>query len=173
MKQQIAFQDTEYNQQLSSAFGQFLYSHLQQISPTEAEAQDLEKKAQDQLLKVLEEGKANRTNVATLFGLAVTTLIATLRQAKQQQADRPLVWVELPALNCDDPQRLMQQLQEALTRLPEQRRRAVQLHLSGLTSAEIATLFDWSEAKARQKVEQGLHTLRKVLQKAGIDYEID
>jgi DNA-directed RNA polymerase specialized sigma24 family protein len=57
--------------------------------------------------------------------------------------------------------------------LPDNRRRAVGLHLEGLTSQEIADLLGWSEPKARNLVYRGLKDVREQLQAEGIDYEID
>jgi len=57
----------------------------------------------------------------------------------------------------------------ALTRLPENRRVAVGLHLRGLTTSEIGNLLQWSEPKARNLVHRGLKDLRAVLRSMGIE----
>ena len=60
-------------------------------------------------------------------------------------------------------------IREALARLPENRRRAVGLHLQGFTSTEIGRLLDWSEPKARNLTHRGLKDLRRLLKPEGID----
>jgi RNA polymerase sigma factor (sigma-70 family) len=58
----------------------------------------------------------------------------------------------------------------ALTRLAENRRVAVGLHLQGFTTTEIGNLLGWSEAKARNLVHRGLKDLRRELAAAGMEY---
>ena len=48
--------------------------------------------------------------------------------------------------------------------LPANRRRAVGLYLHGWSTAEVATILGWSEAKARNLVYRGLADLRAKLQ---------
>jgi RNA polymerase sigma factor (sigma-70 family) len=64
-------------------------------------------------------------------------------------------------------------VQAALSRLSDNRRRAVGLYLEGMTSQEIATLLGWSEPKARNLLYRGLSDLRAQLRAEGIEYEID
>jgi DNA-directed RNA polymerase specialized sigma24 family protein len=65
---------------------------------------------------------------------------------------------------------LRRQINLALAQLPENRRRAVGLHLQGLTTAEIGALLGWSEPKARNLVHRGLKDLRQSLRASGIEY---
>ena len=59
-------------------------------------------------------------------------------------------------------------IQETMRRLPDNRRRAVGLHLRGFTSTEIGCLLGWSEPKARNLTHRGLKDLRALLQMEGI-----
>ena len=68
---------------------------------------------------------------------------------------------------------LRDKVEAALEALGDNRRRAVQLHLEGMTTAEIGALLGWSEAKARNLVYRGLADLRESLRAGGIDYETD
>ena len=70
-------------------------------------------------------------------------------------------------------QELIEKVEAALAHLSENRRTAVELHLEGMTSQEIADLLDWSEAKARNLTYRGLKDLRKQLRAEGVEYEID
>ena len=60
-------------------------------------------------------------------------------------------------------------IETALARLAENRRRAVGLHLKGLTTHEIGALLEWTEPKARNLVHRGLKDLRVALQALGIE----
>jgi RNA polymerase sigma factor (sigma-70 family) len=51
----------------------------------------------------------------------------------------------------------------ALSRLADNRRRAVGLHLRGFTSMEIGALLGWTEPKARNLTYRGLSDLRALL----------
>jgi RNA polymerase sigma factor (sigma-70 family) len=70
-------------------------------------------------------------------------------------------------------QRLKGILRVALARLPENRRRAVGLHLQGFTTTEIGQLMQWSEPKARNLVYRGLDDLRSQLRAQGFEYETE
>jgi RNA polymerase sigma factor (sigma-70 family) len=70
-------------------------------------------------------------------------------------------------------QQLIALVQTILERLPENRQRAVRLHLQGLSTMEIAELMVWSEGKARNLVYRGLDDLRRYLRAHGVDYEVE
>jgi RNA polymerase sigma-70 factor (ECF subfamily) len=72
-----------------------------------------------------------------------------------------------------DCQQLIAILRATLARLPENRRRAVGLHLQGFTTTEIGELMHWSEAKARNLVYRGLDDLRSQLRAQGFEYETE
>ena len=172
MKQSSAVQGEQRIQQTSQAFGRFLRQAIEQNCPHEFASQldALETTAQTQLHSAL----SNANGDDSLYRQAVAAALTTVREAKQQSADQSFVWVEwgdtkLPA----DPQQLAQTVQEALAQLPDNHRRAVNLHLAGMTMSEIGELLGWSEKKTRQHVERGVRALRKMLHAAGIEYEID
>ena len=68
---------------------------------------------------------------------------------------------------------LLEKIGAALAKLPDNRRRAVKLHLHGMTPSEIGNLLGWSEAKARNLVYRGRSDLADALKKMGIECEID
>jgi RNA polymerase sigma-70 factor (ECF subfamily) len=57
----------------------------------------------------------------------------------------------------------------ALARLAANRRRAVKLHLQGMSFQEVARLLGWTDAKARNLVYRGLEDLRRELRRLGIE----
>jgi DNA-directed RNA polymerase specialized sigma24 family protein len=102
----------------------------------------------------------------------VMVTLEALREAKKQSGDKVVVDEET-ARSAEEQRIRWTTLQASLSQLPETRRRAVALHLSGLAPLEIADLLQWSEAKTRKQIERGLQILRTKLQAAGIEYEID
>jgi RNA polymerase sigma factor (sigma-70 family) len=62
----------------------------------------------------------------------------------------------------------VRKIDRAMTRLAENRRRAVGLHLRGMTTREIGRMLGWSEPKARNLVHRGLRDLRGHLRSEGI-----
>jgi DNA-directed RNA polymerase specialized sigma24 family protein len=57
--------------------------------------------------------------------------------------------------------------------LATRRRRAVGLHLQGLSASEVGRVMGWSEPKARNLVYRGLKDLRRELKEMGIDHDVD
>lgn len=172
MKQASAMQGEQRIQQTSQAFARFFRQTIARLCPQEFASQldALEKSAQGQMQAAL--NKANGDE--SLDRTAVAAALATVREAKQQRANQSFVWVDLTETTLPaDPHDLAQTVQESLAQLPDNRRRAVSLHLTGMTIAEIAGLLGGSESKARQQVERGLRDLRKTLHAAGIEYEIN
>ena len=172
MKQPSAIQGEERIQQTSQAFGRFLRQALERLCPNEyiSQLDELEKSAQDQMHSTLNKSNGD----GSLKRQAVAAALATVRVAKQQRANQSFVWVDLDETKLPaDSQQLAQTVQEALAKLPDKRRRAVNLHLAGMTILEIGELLGWGESKAKRQVEQGLRDLRTTLRTAGIEYEID
>jgi RNA polymerase sigma-70 factor (ECF subfamily) len=66
---------------------------------------------------------------------------------------------------------LLVHVRSCMAGLGDNRRRAVGLHLQGFTTREIGGLMGWTEAKARNLVYRGLHSLRERLKAEGIEYE--
>jgi RNA polymerase sigma factor (sigma-70 family) len=64
----------------------------------------------------------------------------------------------------------VRKIDRAMTRLAENRRRAVGLHLRGLTTREIGSMLGWSEPKARNLVHRGMRDLRGHLRSEGIAF---
>ena len=172
MKQPSAIQGEQRIAQLSQAFGRFFRQAVERICPHEfgAQLEPLEKSAQDHLHSALSHANGNES----LYRQAVAAALTTIREAKQQTAEQSFVWVDLNETKLPaHPHQLAQTIQEALAKLPDNRRRAVSLHLAGMMMTELAELLGWGEKKARQQVERGLHDLRKTLHAAGIEYEVE
>jgi RNA polymerase sigma factor (sigma-70 family) len=65
---------------------------------------------------------------------------------------------------------LLEKIERAMARLPENRRLAVGLYLKGMTTQEVGDLMGWSEPKARNLAYRGLSDLREQLRAEGIEY---
>ena len=65
---------------------------------------------------------------------------------------------------------LIAKIEQALSRLQENRKLAVGLYLKGMSTEEISELLGWSEAKARNLAYRGLKDLRDQLRAEGIEY---
>ncbi|HSE98306.1 MAG TPA: RNA polymerase sigma factor, partial [Blastocatellia bacterium] len=121
-----------------------------------------------------------------IYRIAVTTTIDAVRRVMARREEQLLLEpgvdtqdavISLEAPSEESPDRIaerrqvMQKVEAAIAHLTENRRTAVELHLQGMTSQEIADLMDWSEPKARNLVYRGLNDLRERLREEGIDYE--
>src|SRR6185436_7826658 len=119
-----------------------------------------------------------------LYRIAATAAIDAMRRVRARR-EHPLVVAATedaasedlaidPASPSRSPEQLAsdhelsRQIQDAVARLSENRRRAVGLHLRGFTSREIAGLLGWSEPKARNLTHRGLKDLRVLLADEGI-----
>ena len=120
-----------------------------------------------------------------IYRIAATTTIDAVRRVKRRREDQLRVEGEetdvaatpLPPDLEKSPEKLFRRkeiveaVQEGLRRLQENRRRAVGLHLQGMTTEEIARMAGWTEPKARNLVYRGLADLRVELRGMGVDVE--
>jgi RNA polymerase sigma factor (sigma-70 family) len=119
----------------------------------------------------------------------VTSTLDAIRRVKSKREDQ-LLLADEEEEEAGEPQRLvagpehapdlqaerrllMRKIEAALATMPENRRRAVGLHLQGMTKQEIGDLLGWTESKARNLVYRGLQELREQLRAEGVDYEGD
>ncbi|RME48130.1 MAG: sigma-70 family RNA polymerase sigma factor [Chloroflexi bacterium] len=172
-------------------YGRFLRHTIVQLCPKDLGIQfdDIEQEARLRLWRALQRGKEIRDVASYIYRVAVTTTIDAVRRVKarreeqlqlaeeveagEKQMDPVLVDRRTPPELVAERRQVMRKVEAALSRLPDNRRRAVGLHLMGLTSQEIAELLGWSEPKARNLVYRGLNELRQRLRAEGVEYEVD
>jgi RNA polymerase sigma factor (sigma-70 family) len=145
---------------------------------------DIEQEARMRLWKALQREKELRDPASYIYRIAVTATIDAVRRViarreeqlnlqDENDEDRPITFAA-DAMHQPDAvterRELMGTISTAVASLAENRRRAVELHLQGLTLIEIADLLRWSEAKARNLVYRGLEDLREALRREGIEY---
>jgi RNA polymerase sigma-70 factor (ECF subfamily) len=168
-------------EELLSRYGAFLRKTIARMVPgVEGIAlDDVEQEARIELWRALRSEREISYPSSYIHRVAITAALRAIRRAKarretaleEQAADSLLP--NAPQLT--DPERLarrqetLRKLDDALSRLPENRRLAVSLHLRGMTTTEIGEILGWSEAKSRNLVHRGLKDLRRELLAEGID----
>src|SRR5262249_55131756 len=172
-------------------YGRFLHQAIVQFCPKDLglQSSDIEQEARLRLWRALQSERDIQDLASYLYRIAVTTTLDAIRRVKTKREEQ-LLLAEEGDEEAGEPHRLvagpsyapdllverrltLRKVEAALARLPENRRRAVGLHLEGMTTQGIADLLGWSEAKARNLVYRGLKDLRERLRAEGVDYEID
>jgi RNA polymerase sigma-70 factor, ECF subfamily len=165
------------------SYGRFLRAAVAKVCPAElrGELHDIEQEARIRLWKALQSEKEIRNLASYVYRIAATTTIDAIRRAKALREEPLRVQEgddeEGPMLEATgaSPEMIAVQrneagkVREALTRLAENRRRAVSLYLQGMDFQEVGRLIGWSDAKARNLIYRGLDDLRRELRAMGID----
>jgi RNA polymerase sigma factor (sigma-70 family) len=182
--------ETRFNAVIKE-YGSFLRQTIIRFCPKDMGLQfsDIEQEARLRLWRALQSEREIQNLTSYLYRIAVTSTLDAIRRVKSKREDQ----LHLPEEEeevAGEPQRLvagpehapdlqaerrqlMRKVESALADLPENRSRAVRLHLQGLTKHEIGDLLGWTEAKARNLVYRGLQDLRERLRAEGVDYEGD
>jgi RNA polymerase sigma-70 factor, ECF subfamily len=150
---------------------------------------DIEQEARVRLWRALEREKEIHDPASYIHRIAVTTTIDAVRRVIARREDQLRLAetaedeetvAQVHTLAADETQspesvaqrrELMNAIGATVAALPENRRRAVELHLQGLTLPEIAELLGWTEGKARNLVYRGLDDLRSALRSKGIEWK--
>ena len=146
---------------------------------------DIEQEARLRLWRALEREKNLSDPASYIYRIAVSTTIDAVRRVlarREEQLPMQEEHDDTPAREfaaspdqapdaLAERREVMAKIAAAVAGLPENRRRAVELHLQGLTIPEIAELLGWSEAKARNLVYRGVDDLRGALLREGIECE--
>lgn len=148
---------------------------------------DVEQEARLRLWRALAREKEILDPASYIHRIAVTATIDAVRRVRARREDQlrtagsteddemiageETVIDEAQSPQADAERReLMETIARVVDSLAGNRRRAVELHLQGLTLPEIAMLLGWSEAKVRNLVYRGLDDLRDALRREGIEY---
>jgi len=183
--------EAEFNAILEK-YGAYLRQTIARICPKDLGIQfeDIEQEARLRLWRAIEAEREINYHGSYIYKIVVSVTITAIQRAKARReeqlrlgeddenedaADVRITTLTAGAENSPEAQaereELLRKVEEAMARLPENRRLAVGLHLKGLTTDEIADLMGWSEPKARNLVYRGLKDLRKALRDAGIEYK--
>jgi len=170
-------------------YGQVLRQAVARYCPKDMGLQvsEIEQDVRIRLWRALQSEKEIREPASYLYRIAATATIDAVRRVKARR-ESPLHFSSeeeetedtirpLPVNPDLSPDRIVEQQQTvdkitaALEQLPDNRRRAVSLHLEGWSSQQIGDLLGWTEAKARNLLYRGLGELREMLRAEGIEYE--
>ena len=183
--------EAEFNAILEK-YGAYLRRTIARICPKDLGIQfeDIEQEARLRLWRAIEAERKINYHGSYIYKIVVSVTITAIQRAKARReeqlrlgeddenegaADVRMTTLTDGANHSPEAQaereELLRKVEEAMARLPENRRLAVGLHLNGLTTDEIADLMGWSEPKARNLVYRGLKGLRKELRDAGIEYK--
>ena len=189
-KSQLLEIEAKFNAILEK-YGAFLRQSIARVCPKDLGIQfdDIEQDARLRLWRAIEAEREINFHGSYIYKIVVSVTINAIRRAKARReeqlrlaedgADEGAAEVKpiSPAAGAENSpeaqaerEELLRKVEEAMARLPESRRRAVGLHLKGLTTDEIADLMGWSEPKARNLVYRGLKDLRGKLRSEGIEY---
>lgn len=170
----------QYNALLRSTIHRFCPPHLA------LHTADIEQEATIKVWRLLRSEREIENPASYFYRVAATTTIDAVRRIKRRREDQlrmegeeddvaptPLIpGVENSPENLLQRREIVEKVRAGIAKLPENRRRAVGLHLQGMTTDEIGRVCGWTEAKARNLVYRGLADLRHELQRTGIDVEI-
>lgn len=165
-------------QAILAEYGGWLRRTLRKLCPTRRGIQvdDLEQEVTIRIWRSLREGRGIENPASFLYRVAATATVDAIRRLEARR-EEPLAANDEgddegpapPVAQGADPEaaarsaELGRRLREALAALPDNRRRAVSLHLQGFNVLETAELLGWTEAKARNLIYRGLEDLRRHL----------
>lgn len=146
---------------------------------------DIEQEARLSLWKALKSEREIAFPASYIYKVAVSATLRAVRRARSRR-EEPLPdesagrvdgapggmlldRAEASPYAVAERRELKSKIDDALARLPENRRLAVTLHFRGLTTSEIGALLGWTEAKARNLVHRGLKDLRQSLRALSIE----
>lgn len=173
--------------QLVKEFGLYLRNTIASICPKNLGIQidDIEQEARIRLWKALEREVEIRDHASYIYRIAFTTTIDAIRRVKSRKEEQ-LTTTEDSTQESKEPEvvidqrpsphektetkQILNQVEQILATMDQNRRSAIRLYLQGMTSFEIADVRGWSEPKARNLLYRGLKDLRAGLKAAGIDY---
>ena len=173
--------------ELLTAYGAFLRNAVRRLCPSTlgVSTDEIEQDARIRLWHALKRERNITDPASYLYRIAATAAIDAMRRVRARREHQlddiagdegvgaPVATPLSPAARSPEELAADRQtgdrIRAALARLPENRRRAVGLHLQGFTSTEIGRLLDWSEPKARNLTHRGLKDLRRLLKPEGID----
>jgi RNA polymerase sigma factor (sigma-70 family) len=172
-------------------YGAFLRQTIARICPKDLGIQldDIEQEARLRLWRAIKAEREINFHGSYIFKIVISVTINAIHRAKARREEQlrlaeddenedaaDVMTITLTAGAENSPEaraereELLRKVEEAMARLPENRRLAVGLYLKGMTIDEIADLMAWSEPKARNLIYRGLKDLRKELRDAGIEY---
>ncbi len=174
-------------EELLARYGGLLAATIRRACPRDLgiDTQDIEQDARLRLWRALSRATEEGLGASYVRKVAATAAIDAIRAALARRDRKALADLgsvdedgEIgPELKSADatPEELARRRQvsesiaSAIDALSPARRRAVRLHLFGLSSPEISGLTGWSGTKARSLISRGLAEVRRTLAEKGVD----
>lgn len=167
---------------LITQYGAFIRRTIARFCPRDLGLQldEIEQEARIRLWRALRDERDIDNPASYLYRIAASATIDAVRRvrarreialtsAEEDEAEATPLLAMTPAPDLMTARsELLVAVRKALVLLATNRRRAVELHLQGFTSEEVAELLGWSEPKARNLTYRGLSDLRKALRSLGV-----
>jgi RNA polymerase sigma-70 factor (ECF subfamily) len=166
-------------------YGRLLRAAVARLCPRDmtAECDDIRQEAYLRVWRAVAAGREIQSPASYIYRAAATATIDAIRRvkARREQAleagaeseQKELQSETVPPDKAAEHRQIIEKTVRLLAAASPDRRRAVTLHLQGLTTQEIGDLLGWSEAKARNLVYRTLGDLRSRLRAEGIDYAVE
>jgi RNA polymerase sigma-70 factor (ECF subfamily) len=150
-----------------------------------ADYDDIRQEASLRLWRALADGRKIASPPSYVYRVAATVTIDAIRRVRARR-EEVLEYGYGDAPDAREPrtaeaagpdraaeyEQLMRKVLSLVAALSQDRRRAISLHLQGLTTIEIGNLLGWSEAKARNLVYRTLNEIRGRLRAEGIHHDV-
>jgi RNA polymerase sigma factor (sigma-70 family) len=147
---------------LVGEWGQLIHSAARRYGLTKADLDEVRQEVRLRLWRALERSGGRDVSASYGYRAAASAAVDLIRRHRltRNMASHP----DDVAGSATDEALLASRLRDALAAVPESRRVAVRLHLSGRSLVEVARILHWTPAQARNQVYRGLADLKRDLQ---------
>ena len=170
-------------------YGEALRRAVRRIVPGRLGVDDLDEIEQEvriRLWRTFEDERKIEHPTSYLHRMTWNATIDALRRRGRRPETSLEAWLEgegasATAVRTSTPspeelasrRQLLETVEQCLGELKDDRAQAVRCYLQGFTTLETATLFGWTEARARNLTYRGLHQLRRLLTLRGIHHGLE
>jgi RNA polymerase sigma factor (sigma-70 family) len=143
-------------------WGQLIHSAARRYGLTRADLDEVRQEVRLRLWRALERSGGREVNASYAYRAASSAAVDLVRRhrvSRHVTSD-----AEDVVGSATDEALLVSRLRDALSTVPESRRVAVRLHLTGRSLADVARVLHWTTAQARNQVYRGLADLKRALQ---------
>lgn len=142
-------------------WGQLIHAAARRYGLTRAELDEVRQEVRLRLWRALERSGGRGMNASYGYRAASSAAVDLIRRHRLTR--NMVAEPEDVVGSATDEALLATRLHEALATVPESRRVAVRLHLSGRSLVEVARVLHWTPAQARNQVYRGLADLKRAL----------
>jgi len=146
-------------------WAQLIHSAARRYGLTRADLDEVRQEVRLRIWRAMERSGGREVNASYGYRAASSAAVDLVRKHRLSGGGGMTEPDEVVG-SATDEALLVSRLREALATVPESRRVAVRLHLSGRSLAEVARVLHWTPAQARNQVYRGLADLKRALQAA-------